>query len=155
MCTKLIDIYHVIVCVSRKVRKIELNEGQREQLTKCYHDGKSHAFRNRCQIVLLKSKGRTSKDISKVTGTVEASVNHWLNRFESEGVAGLTTRAGRGRKPILNNSGGEALKICETVKQERQRLSQAREILEKELDKNFSLKTLKRFLKSITAATNG
>jgi len=49
---------------------------------------------------------------------------------------------------------GEVVKIFETVKQERQRLSQAKEMLEKELDKNFSIKTLKRFLKSITAATN-
>lgn len=122
---------------------------------KGYHGGKTHALRNRCHIVLLKSEGRTSKDISKVTGTVEASVNHWLNRFELEGIEGLSTRAGRGRKPILDNSGEEAVKICETVKQERQRLSQAREILEKELEKNFSLKTLKRFLKSITADTNG
>lgn len=67
----------------------------------------------------------------------------------------MVTRAGRGRKPILDNSGEEAVKICETVRQERQRLSQAGEILEKELNKSFSLKTLKRFLKSITAATNG
>ena len=132
-----------------------MNEVQRERLTKGCHNGKGHVLPTRWQIVLLKSEGRTSKDISKIRGTVEASVNHWLNRFESEGVAGLSTRAGRGRKPILNNSGKEAAKICETVKQERQRLSHAREILEKELDKNFSLKTLKRFLKSITAVTNG
>jgi len=79
--------------VSRKVRKIALNDDQREQLTKGYHHCNSHGFRNRCHIVLLKSEGRTSKDISKITGTVEAWVNHWLNRFESEGTEGLYTRA--------------------------------------------------------------
>jgi len=141
--------------MSRKVRKIELNEVQREQLAKGYRQGKGHALRKRCHIVLLKSEGRTSKDVSNITGTVEASVNHWLDRFELEGIEGLHTRAGRGRKAILNNSGGEAAKICGAVKQERQRLGQAREILEKELDKRFSLKTLKRFLKSISAGTNG
>ena len=141
--------------MSRKVRKIELNEDQREQLIKGHQRGNAHALRKRCHIVLLKSEGRTSKDISNITSTVEASVNYWLDRFELEGIEGLHTRAGRGRKPILDNSGDEAAKICETVRQERQRLGQAREILEKELDKSFSLKTLKRFLKSITATTNG
>jgi len=139
--------------VSRKVRIIGLNDVQREQLTNGYQNGKAHVLRKRCHIVLLKSEGRTSKDISDITDTVEASVNYWLNRFRSEGIEGLHTRAGRGRKPILGNV-GEAVKIFETVKQERQRLSQAKEILQKELDKNFSLKTLKRFLKSITAATS-
>jgi len=67
-------------------------------------------------------------------------------------MAGLGTKAGRGRKPILCE--GDGAKISETVRQERQRLGQAKEILQKELDKNFSLKTLKRFLKSITAATS-
>lgn len=139
--------------MGKKVRIIELNDVQREQLAKGYQNGNTHVLRKRCHIVLLKSEGRSSKDISKITATVEASVNGWLNRFESEGMAGLHTRAGRGRKPILDN--GDGAKIGETVKQERQRLGQAREILQKELDKNFSLKTLKRFLKSITAATSG
>ncbi len=67
-------------------------------------------------------------------------------------MVGLSTKAGRGRKPILGE--GDEAKISETVRQGRQRLGQAKEILQKELDKNFSLKTLKRFLKSITAATS-
>lgn len=140
--------------MSRKIRIIGLSELQREELTKGYQGGKSHALRKRCHIVLLKNEGRSSKDISKITDTVDASVNYWLNRFEREGIEGLQTRPGRGRKPILGN-GAEAAKVFETVKQERQRLGQAKAILEKELEKNFSLKTLKRFLKSITAATNG
>lgn len=123
-------------------------------MTKAYQGGKSHALRKRCHMVLLKSEGRSSKDISKITDTVEASVNYWLGRFETEGIAGLQTKPGRGRKPILSTGGAEAAKVFETVKQERQRLSQAKAILEEELNKNFSLKTLKRFLKSITAATN-
>ena len=140
--------------MSRKIRIIELSDLQREALTKGYQAGKSHALRKRCHIVLLKSEGRSSQDISKITDTVAASVNYWLNRFEREGIAGLQTRPGRGRKPILGN-GAEAAKVFETVKQERQRLGQAKAVLEKELNKNFSLQTLKRFLKSITAATNG
>jgi len=38
---------------------------------------------------------------------------------------------------------------------ERQRLSQAKLLLEQQLGKEFSLKTLRRFLKKLSAATNG
>jgi len=57
--------------VSRKVRIIGLNDVQREQLTKGYQNGKAHVLRKRCHTVLLKGEGRTSKDISDITATVE------------------------------------------------------------------------------------
>jgi len=53
-----------------------LNEVQREQQTKGYQKGKAHVLRKRCHMVLLKSEGRSSKDISRVTDTVEASDNN-------------------------------------------------------------------------------
>ena len=40
------------------------------------------------------------------------------------------------------------------VKQECQKLSNAKEILEKELNKSFNIKTLKNFLKVLTANTD-
>ena len=40
------------------------------------------------------------------------------------------------------------------VVEERQRLSQAKLLLEQQFGKEFSLKTLKRFLKKLSAATN-
>ena len=57
---------------------------------------------------------------------------------------------GRGRTPLLNVE-QDAASVRKAVEQERQRLSQAKAILEDELDKRFSLKTLKRFLKSLAA----
>ncbi|MFT2011598.1 hypothetical protein ACMA1I_23210 [Pontibacter sp. 13R65] len=53
----------------------------------------------------------------------------------------------------------EAARDLEQVRQavvgERQRLGQAKLLLEQQLGKEFSLKTLKRFLKKLSAATNG
>lgn len=83
----------------------------------------------------------------------EASVNHWLNRYQSEGIAGLHTKAGRGRKPVLDEA-KDAATVRQIISEERQRLKQAKELLEQKLDKQFSGKTLKRFLKSLAAATN-
>ena len=83
----------------------------------------------------------------------EVSVNNWLNRYEAERIAGLFTKEGRGRKPLLDE-GQDAAIVREVIVEERQRLKQAKELLEEKLNKRFSGKTLRRFLKSLTAATN-
>src|SRR6478735_4557695 len=136
-----------------KIREIKLTEQQRQALEAGFRSGERHAFRIRCQLVLLKHEGRTSKDIALITTMTEVSVNSWLNRYEQQGMEGLHTKAGRGRKPILNEQTDKAV-VCKAVQQERQHLSQAKTVLEKELNKQFSQKTLKRFLKSLVAATN-
>ncbi len=104
-------------------------------------------------MILLKSEGRTSKDVAAILDSNLISVNNWLTRYEQRGIAGLETRAGRGRKPILDHQADEK-RIGEVVEQERQRLKRAKAILEQELQKSFSEKTLKRFLKSLTPAGN-
>ncbi len=136
-----------------KIRTIELTVEQQQALQAGYQLGETHVFRRRCQLVLLKSEGRTSKDISYIIKMNEISINNWLNRYQSEGIEGLTTKPGRGRKPLLSQT-TDASKIKQAVQKECQRLSQAKAVLEEELNKQFSLKTLKRFLKRLTADTN-
>lgn len=128
-----------------KTRTIELSSEEKQALEEGYRSGKSHVLRKRCQLVLLKSQGRTSKDVSRIIGMNHISVNNWLDRYQAEGILGLITKPGRGRKPVLDKA-QDAAKVRKAVEQERQRLSQAKQILEKELDKEFSLKTLKRSL---------
>ena len=53
-------------------------------------------------MLLLKSERRTSAEVAEILGCHEVSVNNWLKRYEAEGLEGLRTRAGRGRKPILD-----------------------------------------------------
>lgn len=135
------------------IRTLQLNPQQRHELEDGYRNGSSHAFRKRCHLVLLKTEKRTSKEVGAIVGLNQVSVNNWLNRYEKEGINGLKTKPGRGRKPIIDPE-KDAEKVRKAVEQERQRLSQAKHLLETELDKEFSLKTLKRFLKKTTAATN-
>lgn len=86
-----------------------------------------------------------------------AAVNTWIKRYQSHyntvGISVLHNAEGQGRKPIFNSK-TESEKIKAVVKQERQKLSNAKEILEKELNKSFNIKTLKNFLKVLTADTN-
>jgi transposase len=133
-----------------KTRIIVLTDEQRQALEKGYEIGKSHAFRKRCHLVLLKSEKRSSEEVSKILKMSEPSVNTWLNRYESDGIVGLQTKKGRGRKPILDVKTDTEI-VKEAIKIERQRLSQTQEAISKKLQKEFSVKTLKRFLKSLSA----
>jgi transposase len=135
-----------------KIKVIELTKGQRIELENGYKNGKSHSFRQRCQIILLKSEKRTSFEIKSILGCCEMVINNWLSRYETEGIKGLQTRVGRGRKTILKEIDLEQVKAA--VKENRQRISIAKAELEKSLGKEFSMNSLKRFLKKTTQATN-
>ena len=133
-----------------KTRIVILTDEQRQVLEKGYQNGKSHAFRKRCHIVLLKSEKRSSEEVSKFLKMSEPSVNTWLDRYETEGIMGLFTKKGRGRKPILNVETDEIV-VREAIKVERQRLTETQVIIAQKLNKEFSTKTLKLFLKSLSA----
>ena len=133
--------------------KVELSDEQRAALEKGYRDDPRHAFRLRCQIVLLKSKGRKSKEIAEVLDCCEVAVNNWLKRYKAVGIEGLQTKAGRGRRPILDQQ-QDAQKVRAVVSKHRQRISLAKAELEQSLAKDFSQRTLVRFLKSLVADIN-
>ena len=130
--------------------KIQLSETQRRELEKGFRFGHTHAFRTRCHMVLLKNEGRKSSDIAAFFGFCQQAVNNWLKRYLAEGIDGLVVREGRGRPAILSVE-----EDFETVKQavsrHRQRISQARAELEATLGKEFSTRTLQRYLKILTA----
>ena len=136
-----------------KIKTPELTKAQRAALEKGYREGTSHTFRVRCQIVLLKSEGRTSAEIAEILGCCEMAVNNWLKRFEDEGIEGLRTKPGRGRKPILD-AGKDLQRVKQAVQRSRQRISLAKAELEAELGKGFSTKTLERYIKNMVAAIN-
>ncbi|MCC9135110.1 helix-turn-helix domain-containing protein [Pontibacter silvestris] len=137
-----------------KIRVVELNEKERKALAEGFRTGKSHAFRKNCQLVLLKSEGRASKEVGGILQINVVTVNSWLDRYEAEGIEGLRVKPGRGRKQVLDPEADKE-KVRQAVEKERQRLKQAKLILEQDLGKQFSLKTLKRFLKKVAADTKG
>lgn len=137
-----------------KIKTVELTQAQRIALEKGYRAGHSHAFRLRCQMILLKSEHRAASEIADLLGCCEVVVNNWLRRYEQEGIGGLHTKPGRGRKPILDTE-RDFDRVKQAVKANRQRISLAKAELEAELGKSFSGKTLERYIKNMVAAING
>jgi len=137
-------------------KTVTLQADQRAALEKGAKYGLTPSYRLRCQAVLLKSdptQKRTSRDIAGQLGCCEMSVNDWVKRYQGEGLGGLKTRKGRGRKAILSKE-ADLEAVRRAVRENRQRLSLAKAELEQELGKAFSTLTLQRFLKKIVAATN-
>lgn len=130
-----------------------LTSSDQSGLEQGHKTGVSHAFRTRCQVLLLKATGRGSKEVGEITGMSYVSVNAWVRRFKNEGLAGLKTKPGRGRKPLLSKAQDEASVLAQ-VKAHRQRIAQAKAEWEAEARREVSLSTFKAFLKVLTVDTS-
>ncbi len=136
-----------------RIKVITLTPEEQTALERGYRSGQSAAFRQRCQIILLKSQHRSSQEVAGIVGCCEVVVNNWLARYQEEGLAGLHTKPGRGRKAILDAE-ADLERVRDAVRGNRQRLRLAKADLEEALGKSFSDKTLRRFLKSTLHAIN-
>ena len=141
-----------------RVLTINLTEEQKQELENGYKTGSSHAFRQRCRMVLLKHAGRKTKEICEIVEIQSQNqVNTWIKRYKTKysdlGIAVLHNAEGQGRKTIFD-AATQKERIKAVVQQERQKLSNAQAILEEELNKKFHIKTMKNFLKALTADTN-
>ena len=87
--------------MARKSNQLNLSATDKQSLELGYKQDDNHCFRHRCKIVLLKSEGYTAKEVASILNTNNMSVHNWVNRFLLNGILGLRTKAGQGRKPIL------------------------------------------------------
>jgi len=136
--------------MSRPVKILKLSEEDKRCLKEVYKYSPKASYSRRCHIILLKSKKHSSQEIADIFGITSQSVNNWIKRFEANGLEGLKTKKGQGRPRIFDKS-KDAEKVKKIVKTERQRLKLAKSELENELGKEFSMKTLNRFLKLLAA----
>lgn len=73
-----------------------------EQRLQCVLDREFRADRaKRLRTVLLAKQGFTAPEIATCTGFSRRMVQKWVERYNAEGLAGLETKSGRGRKPPL------------------------------------------------------
>ncbi len=140
-----------------RVNTPTLTSEENKELEQGFRNGKSHCFRERCNIILLKSQGNASKDVASILGVCEMSINNWLSycKIERErgGIAGLYTKLGRGRKPIISEKEDKE-SILALIKSNRQRMRTAKAEWETKSGKKVSASTFKNFLKSLAENIN-
>ena len=130
-----------------KPKVLELTEAQRLELERGFRLGEKHCFRMRCRAVLLKAVGLSSAKAGAQTEMSFVSVNAWVKRYKEEGINGLKTRPGRGRKCIMDSSDEEAVRHA--IEQDRQCVSKAKAAWEQATGKKASDMTFKRFLSAL------
>lgn len=129
------------------ITKIELSESARIKLNLGFKEGTSHCLRMRCKAILLKSEGLSSEAIGKMVEMTQLFVNNWVKRCLHEGISGLETRKGRGRKSIMDYSDEEAVR--KAIENDRQSVNKAREAWQNAVGKEASESTFKRFLSAL------
>ena len=127
-----------------KITTLQLTDSEKHDLEIAYKTGDSHCYRTRCKAILLKSQGKSASEIASFLDVSIPSVFNWIKRYGDEGINGLKTRTGRGRKPIIDSSDEEIIR--KAIEEDRQNVSKAREAWQKATGKKASDATLKRFL---------
>ena len=130
-----------------KPKVLELTEALRLELERGFRLGEKHCFRMRCRAVLLKADGLSAAKAGAQTGMSLVSVNAWVRRYKEEGIEGLNTRPGRGRKPIMDSSDEGVVRRA--IEQDRQCVSKAKAAWEQATGKAASDMTFKRFLSAL------
>lgn len=113
---------------------------------------RSHAIapvvRLRCQVILLKAQGRKAADIGAIVGMCSLSVHHWIGRYRTEGIRGLLTKKGQGRKALLDIA-DDAPAVLLSVNEHRQSVKAAKAGYEAGGGKRVSEDTFRAFLKAL------
>jgi transposase len=128
---------------------IKLNQEEMLTLQEGHKNHPCYQVRNRCQCLLLSHQGKEIKELAIIFSVIPLTIYTWFYRWEEKGLVGLFNEKGRGRKPILLPT--ESQQIKTQVQAHAQQLKVARAELKTQLNKEFSHKTLRRFLKKLVA----
>ena len=66
-------------------------------LQHCYRQTHDADLRTRCQMILFSGRGKTVPEIADLTLFGEDTVLYWIERYQQEGIDGLSERPRSGR----------------------------------------------------------
>jgi transposase len=82
-------------------RRLVLSEQAESELTKTLRETMEKRLRQRCEAVLLASRGVRPSDIALALGAGERTVQTWLQLYRQRGLPGLRIQWAPGRKPLI------------------------------------------------------
>lgn len=131
----------------RPDRYIYLEPEEVATLEEAYKNVSHHQVRMRAHCLLLSHQKHNMRALKVIFNVSHATVSNWLTAWETKGIVGLRNQSGQGRKPTLVEADLPLIK--KKVQQNPQDIKAVRDELKTELGREFSAKTLKRFLKSL------
>jgi len=128
----------------KRVEQITELEEENLKAIKKHHS--KYRERERAMGILLSYKGYSPKEIGDIFEVSERVVYTWIDNFNKNGIIGLLTQKGQGRKSILTKE--DEVRVKELVEKYPFQLSTVcSELLNDGIE--VSKKTLKAFLKSL------
>jgi transposase len=79
------------------MRRIELPRQEQETLASTFKQTSDRRLRDRCQAVLMASRGRKRSAIAQDLGVHRSTVLSWLKQYQAHGFAGLHMQWAPGR----------------------------------------------------------
>src|SRR5215470_5351001 len=79
------------------MRRIQLTTAEHEQLEHLFKTTQDRRVRDRCQAVLMASRGRKRKAIADDLGVHRTTVKKWLEHYQARGVEGLKVQRAPGK----------------------------------------------------------
>jgi transposase len=131
----------------RAKRYIHLAPSEVITLEEGYKNITNPNFKQRCHCLLLSNEGYDMYSLKAIFRVSHPTISNWFASWQTSGIVGLRTQPGQGRKPILSSSDEELVKS--KVRASPQTLKKVREELKADLQKDFSQRTLERFLKKL------
>ena len=87
-----------------KNRYIKLTSSEQKLLAALKKEGMTERIQNRSQALLLSSKGFSVKELSTIFEVRRETILAWYNRWERDGLAGLSDASKSGRPRIFNET---------------------------------------------------
>ncbi len=119
--------------------------------------GKSDAYRIRCHAILLSNKSFTTNEIATILEVTKSSIYNWFSAWRTDGIEGLKTKSGQGRKPVLSTDNSDHVegvkKAVKKVAQEGGNLLNEIQT-ELELEDGLTKKMLSLFLQKLITPGN-
>lgn len=131
----------------RAKRYITLSSSEVTTLEEGYKNVSHHQFRSRCHCLLLSHQGYDMATLKSIFQVNHPTINNWFDSWEEQGIVGLWNKSGQGHKSILTDLDKPLIKS--KVQASPQQFKQVRLELKEALNKEFSTKTLQRFLKTL------
>ena len=126
-----------------------LSEVEKQTLEEAHRNHPQFRARHRAQALLLNARGYSIVQLQCIFEVGRDTVSGWLDRWEFDGIVGLSDEARSGRPPIFTLE--EQHKFKTFVDENPHQLKEAATRLREEVGKDASLYTYKRFLKKHTA----
>jgi transposase len=126
-----------------------LSEVEKQTLEEAHRNHPQFRARHRAQALLLNARGYSIVQLQRIFEVGRDTVSGWLDRWEFDGIVGLSDEVRSGRPPIFTLEEQDKFKTL--VDKNPHQLKEAATRLREAVGKDASLYTYKRLLKKHTA----